>query len=232
MIVISPAEMHKFLKSKGVEYLYFSTTVKNACSMIRSDSLMSLRLLSLNELPMTPIDNVLSYKQSNMWNKVPLYLCNLHGYFTRQNRNGPVNLKISVDFLLDIHARDLSVSKRNPLNWKSNLTKTDICYSSVEEFSKTFDTLYNDKKIHKTLFLIRDKNSQISLSKYLCEISLDYLHDRHLLYKKSEKILKEVLNQSNLNNIPFITLKCNNFCFCQTNYSEMTRQELENLFLP
>lgn len=232
MIVISPAEMHKFLKSKGVEYLYFSTTVKNACSMIRSDSLMSLRLLSLNELPMTPIDNVLSYKQSNMWNKVPLYLCNLHGYFTRQNRNGPVNLKISVDFLLDIHARDLSVSKRNPLNWKSNLTKNNICYSSVEEFSKTFDTLYNERKIHKTIFLIRDKNSQIRLSKYLCEISLDYLHDRHLLYKKSEKALKEVLNQSNLNNIPFNTLKCNNFCFCQTNYSEMTRQELENLFLP
>lgn len=232
MIVISPAEMHKFLKSKGVEYLYFSTTVKNACSMIRSDSLMSLRLLSLNELPMTPIDNVLSYKQSNMWNKVPLYLYNLHGYFTRQNRNGPVNLKISVDFLLDIHARDLSVSKRNPLNWKSNLTKNNICYSSVEEFSKTFDTLYNERKIHKTIFLIRDKNSQIRLSKYLCEISLDYLHDRHLLYKKSEKALKEVLNQSNLNNIPFNTLKCNNFCFCQTNYSEMTRQELENLFLP
>lgn len=232
MIVISPAEMYDFLKSKDIEYLYFSTTVKNACSMIRSDSLMSLRLLSLNELPMTPIDNVLSYKQSNMWNKVPLYLYNLHGYFTRQNRNGPANLKISVDFLLDIHARDLSVSKRNPLNWKSNLTKNDICYSSVEEFSKDFDTLYNDKKIHKTIFLIRDKKSQISLSKYLCEISLDYLKDKHLLYKKSEKAIKEVLNQSNLNNIPFNTLKCNNFCFCQTNYSEMTRQELENLFLP
>lgn len=215
MIVISPVEMHEFLKSKGVEYLYFSTTVKNVCSMIRSDSLMSLRLLSLNELPMTPIDNALSYKQSNMWNKMSLYLCNLHGYFTRQNRNGPVNLKISVDFLLDIHARDLSVSKRNPLNWKNTLTKNDICYSSVEEFSKSFDTLYDERKMHKTIFLIRDKKSQISLSKYLCELSLDYLNDRHLLYKKSEKVLKEVLNQSNLNNIPFKTLKCDSFCFAR-----------------
>jgi len=232
MIVISPAEMHDFLKSKGVEYLYFSTTVKNACSMIRSDSLLSLRLLSLNELPMTSVDNELSYKQSNMWNKVPLYLYNLHGYFTRQNRNGPVSLKISVDLLLDIHARDLSVSKRNPLNWKSNLTKNDISYSSVEEFSKTFDTLYKERKIHKTIFLIRDKKSQISLSKYLCEISLDYLHDRHLLYKKSENALKEALNQSNLSHIPLKTLKCNSFCFCRSNYNEMTRQELENLFLP
>lgn len=232
MIVISPAEMHEFLKSKGVEYLYFSTTVKNFCSMLRSDSLLSLRLLSFNELPMTPIDNITVYKETNMWNKVPLYLCNLHGYFTRQNKNGPVCLKISVDFLSEIYQRDLCVSKRNPLNWKSNLTKNDICYSSVNEFSKDFDTLYGERKMHKTIFLIRDKKSQIRLSKYLCGISLDYLHDRHLLYKKSEKALKEVLNESNLGHIPISTLKCNRFCFCQSNYREMARQELESLFLP
>lgn len=232
MIVISPAEMHGFLKAKGVEYLYFSTTVKNACSMIHSDSLLSLRLLSFNQLPMTPVDNISAYKETNMWNKVPLYLCNLHGYFTRQNKNGPVSLKISVDFLSEIHERDLCVSKRNPLNWKNNLTKNDICYSSVEEFSKDYDTLLDSRRIHKTLFLIRDKKSQIKLSKYLCEISLDYLHDRHLLYKKSENTLKEAIKQSELNNVPFITFKCNNFCFCQTNYNEMTKKELESLFLP
>lgn len=232
MILVSPKELHNFLKSKGVEYLYYSSTVKNVCSMIRSDTLMSLRVLSLNGLPMSPVDDTASYKRCYMWNKIPLYLCNLHGYFTRQNRNGPVNLKISIDFLLDIHARDLSVSKRNPLNWKSNLTKNDICYSSVEEFSKIFDTLYDERKIHKTLFLIRDKKSQISLSKYLREISLDYLHDRHLLFKNSEKALKKVLDQSNLNNIPFRILKCDSFCFCQTNYNEMAKCDLEKLFLP
>lgn len=100
MIIISPTELHHFLKSKGVEYLYFSSTVRNTCSMIHSDTLMSLRLLSLNELPMTAIDNSDTYKRCSMWNKIPLYLCNLHGYFNRQNKNGPVNLKISIDFLL------------------------------------------------------------------------------------------------------------------------------------
>ena len=167
MIIVSPKELYKFLKDKGIDYLYFSTTVKNACSMIDYDTLMSLRVLSLNELPMSSVDNEDTYKRCHMWNKIPLYLCNLHGYFSRQNRNGPVCLKISVDFLLDIHDRDLYISKRNPLNWKKTLTKNDICYSSVEEFSECFDTLNSQRKIHKNIILIRDKKSQISLSNCL-----------------------------------------------------------------
>ena len=232
MIIISPKELHNFLKSKGVEYLYFSSTVKNACSMIRSDTLMSLRVLSLNDLPMSPVDDTDSYKRCYMWNKISLYLCNLHGYFTRQNKNGPVNFKISVDFLLEIHDRDLYISKRNPLNWKKTLTKNDICYSSVDEFSETFATLYDERKIHKTIILVRDKRSQIKLSKYLIDISLDYLQDRHLLFKKAEKALKQALKNSELNHITVRSLKCDNSCFCQTNYSEMPKDELENLFLP
>lgn len=232
MIAVSPTELHQFLKKKEVKYLYFSSTVRNICSMIHSDTLMSMRLLSLNKLPITDVDNPDAYKQSSMWNKIPLYLCNLHGYFPRQNRNGPVSLKISIDFLLEIHQRDLFISKRNPLNWKNSLTKKDICYSSVDEFSETFDTLYDERKMHKTIILIRDKKSQINLSKHLVEISLDYLDDKHLLFKKSQKALTEALNKSNLNHVPFTTSRCNGFCFCQINYNEMTKEDLENLFLP
>ncbi len=232
MIIISPKELHSFFKSKGVEYLYFSSTVKNACSMIRSDTLMSLRVLSLNELRMTPVENTDSYKRCYMWNKISLYLCNLHGYFARQNKNGPVNFKISIDFLLDIHERDLYISKRNPMNWKKSLTKNDICYSSVDEFSESFSSLYNERKMHKTIILIRDKRSQIKLSKYLFDVSLDYLQDRHLLFMKSEKALKQALKASGLNHIPVTPLKCDNSCFCQTNYKEMAKADLEKLFLP
>lgn len=232
MIIISPKELHNFLKSKGVEYLYFSSTIRNACSMICSDTLMSLRVLSLNELPMTPVEDADAYKRCYMWNKISLYLCNLHGYFARQNKNGPVNFKISVDFLLEIHERDLYISKRNPLNWKKSLTKYDICYSSVDEFSENFATLYNERKIHKTIILVRDKRSQIKLSKYLIDVSLDYMHDRHLLFKKSENAIKQALNNSGLSHIPVRSLKCNNSCFCQTNYKEMTKSDLEKLFLP
>lgn len=232
MIIVSPTELYDFLKSKGVEHLYFSSTVKNACSMIRSKTLMSLRVLSLNKLPMSSVNNEATYKQCCMWNKIPLYLYNLHGYFTRQNKNGPVCFKLSIDFLTEINKRDLHISKRNPLNWKSTLTKNDICYSSVDELSQRFDTLYDERKIHKTIILVRDKKSRIDLSKYLCEISLDYLNDKHLLFKRSKKALNEAICESGLNNIPLKTLKCENFCFCQANYSEMPKEELENLFLP
>lgn len=232
MICISPKELHSFLKAKGVEYLYFSSTVKNICSMIQSNTLMSLLQLSLSELPMTPVENPTLYKQNCMWNKISLYLSNLHGYFARQNKNGPVCLKISIDFLLEVHERDLYISKRNPLNWKKKLTTTDICYSSVSEFSESFNSLYDERKIHKNIILIRDKKTQIDLSKHLKEISLDYLGTRHLLFKKAQKSLTDALNGSNLNHIPVKTIKCTDHCFCQTNYDEMSKDELENLFLP
>lgn len=232
MIIVSPKELHNFLKGKGIEHLYFSTTIKNACSMIGSDTLMSFRVLSLHELPMSPVNDTDAYKRCYMWNKIPLYLCNLHGYFARQNKNGPVCFKISIDFLLEIHDRDLYISKRNPLNWKKSLTKNDICYSSVEEFSESFSSLYNERKMHKTIILIRDKRSQIKLSKYLLDVSLDYLQDRHLLFKKSEKALTQALKDSGLNHISVTPFKCDNSCFCQTNYKEMAKADLEKLFLP
>lgn len=232
MIIVSPTELYKLLESKGIRYLYYSSTVRNACSMIRANTLMSFRLLSLNEITISPIVNIDLYKQSSMWNKIPLYLYNLHGYFTRQNKNGPVCFKLSIDFLLKIHSRDLYISKRNPLNQRSNLTKYDLCYSSVEELSQCFDALYNERKIHKTIILIRDKKSQIDLSEYLCEISLDYLNDRHLLFKKSEQALNNALKESGLGHLSVKPFKCEKFCFCQTNYNEMSREELEYLFLP
>ncbi len=232
MISISPKELHQLLKDKGVEYLFFSCTVRNACTMLQSNTLMSLLQLSHKQLPMTQVDDATLYKQACMWNKIPLYLYDLHGYFLRQNKLGPVCFKISVDFLLEIDERDLCISKRNPFYRKKNMTRNDICYSSVAEFSKIFDSLYNDKKIHKNIILIRDKKSQINLSKYLKEISLDILENKHLLFKKAKNALISVLEKSNLNHITFKVNKCKNFCFCQTNYGEMSVNEIEKLFLP
>lgn len=232
MISVSPKELHQLLKDKGIEYLFFSCTVRNACTMLQSNTLMSLLQLSLNQLPMTNVDDPTLYKCTCMWNKIQFYIQNLHGYFPRQNKLGPVCFKISVDFLSEIHERDLYISKRNPLNWKKKLQTSDICYSSVSEFSEVFDSLYNDKIVHKNIILIRDKKSQINLSKYLTEISLDNLENRHLLFKKAEKALITSLESSDLKNVKLKINKCENFCFCQTNYDEMQVNEIEKLFLP
>ncbi len=231
MISVSPKELHQLLKENGVHFLYFSCSVKNSCSMLSSNTLISFQQLSLKQLPMTNIDNPSLYKQMCMWNKIPLYLNNLHGYFPRQNKLGPVCFKVSIDFLLEIHERDLYISKRNPLFVKKKHKSTDICYSSVSEFSENFKSLYDEKKIHKNIILIRDKKSQIDLSKYLKEISLDYLENRYMLFKKAKNALSIALENAKLNNVTLKITKCENFCFCQTNYSEMLVDDIEELFL-
>lgn len=228
----SPNELHQFLTSRGVEHLYFSCTVRNACSMLNFGEIMSFGQLLFKKLPMSEMDNVAKYKNACMWNKISLYLHKLHGYFPRQNWFGPVCFKISTDFLLEMDGKDLRVSKYNLLNRKRKYKMKDACYSSIDEFSEAFDSLFDEKKIHKNIILVRDKKSHIYLRKYLKEITLDNLDERHLLLKKAENALADALKNSELNDVPLKVTKCEKFCFCQINYNEMTTDEIEKLFLP
>lgn len=232
MIAVSPAELHSFLKSKGIKYLYYASSVRNSCSMLECGKLISNHKLNYQKLPMTePVNSDLE-KRARMWNKIPFYICDLHGYFTRQNKQGPVCFVIDIDFLSEVHEKDLYVSKRNPFNWKKNLKSNQICYSSVSEFAESFDSLLPERTAHKNIILVRDKKSAIDLKKYLVKIIFDMPAHRYLLFTKAQKALKSALEKSELANIPLEIRNCRNFCFCETNYSEMTAEEIENLFLP
>lgn len=232
MIAVSPAELHTFLKNKGVKYLYYTSSVKSSCSMLEYGELISKHHLNHKKLPMTEPDNSDLEKRVSMWNKIPFYICDLHGYFTRQNKQGPVCFVVDIDFLSEVHEKDLYISKRNPVNWKKNLKSNQICYSSVKEFAEEFDTLLQNRKAHKNIILIRDKKSSINLKKYLVKIIIDKPDRRHLLFVKAQKALKSALEKSELTNIPLSIRECKNFCFCQTNYEEMSIEEIEKLFLP
>lgn len=232
MIAVSPHELHSLLKNKGVKYLYCANSVKNSCSMLENGELISKYQLNYKKLPMTEPVNSDSEKKSSMWNKISFYICDLHGYFTRQNKQGPVCFVVNIDFLLDIHEKDLFITKRNPINWKKHLKQNQICYSSVAEFAESFDSLLPKRMAHKTIILVRDKKSTIDLKKYLVKIILDKPAHRHLLFTKAQTALKSALEKSELANIPLKIRNCKDFCFCETNYSEMTIEEIENLFLP
>lgn len=232
MIAISPNELHAFLKSKGIKYLYCANSVKSSCTMLEQGELLSNHQLNYRKLPLTEPVNTESEKRAGVWNKISFYICDLHGYFTRQNKQGPVCFVVDIDFLLDIHEKDLYISKRNPINWKKHLKHNQIYYSSVAEFAEDFDSLLPKRKAHKTIILVRDKKSTINLKKYLVKIILDKPAHRHLLFVKSQKALSSALEKSKLANIPLKIRNCNDFCFCETNYSEMTKEEIETLFLP
>lgn len=232
MIAVSPTELHTFLKSKGIKYLYCASSVKNSCSMLEYGELISNHKLNYQNLPMTePVNSDLE-KIVNVWNKISFYICDLHGYFIRQNKQGPVCFVVDIDFLLDIHEKDLHITKRNPINWKKHLKQNQICYSSVAEFAESFDSLLPERTAHKNIILVRDKKSAIDLKKYLVKIIFDKPAHRYLLFTKAQKALKSALEKSELANIPLEIRNCKNFCFCETNYSEMTAEEIENLFLP
>ncbi|MBQ8766504.1 MAG: hypothetical protein IJZ16_06835 [Clostridia bacterium] len=232
MISVSPTELHSLLKERNINCLYFSCSVRNACSMINTDSFLSLRQLAYKELPMSDVTNAAIYKQASLWNKRQFHLCNLHEYFPRQNKLGPVCFRVSIDFLLDVHPRDLYITKRNPLHWRKGLHPTDICYSSVQEFSEVFEALFDKRLLHKNIILVRDKRSEIKLSDYLLEIILDKPGDKFLLWRKSTNALKESLNNEKFSKITFKTSPCKKQCHCAENYNDMASTELENLFRP
>lgn len=231
MSPLSPKELHTLLKEKNIDTLYFSCSVRNACSMISTDSLLSLHQLAYKELPMSELNNADIYKQSSLWNKRQLYLYDLHTYFPRQNKLGPVCFKISIDFLLDIHLRDLYITKRNPLHWRKKLKSCDVYYSSIQEFSDDFDSLFENRLLHKTIILIRDKKSEIKLSDYLQEVILDKPGDKYLLWKRSVAALQQALDNLPTKK-PLLKRKCEKLCHCAENYNGMTPEELDVLFNP
>lgn len=232
MSTVSPAELLELLKSKEIKYLYYATSVKSACSMLNSGTLMSKHQLNFQKLPMTEPDNSDLEKAVGVWNKISLYTCDLHGYFTRQNKLGPVCFLIDINFLSEVNEKDLFISKRNPLNWKKTLKKNQIYYSSATEFAERFDTLISEKTAHKNIILIRDKKTTIDLNKYLVKIILDKPAHRHLLFTKSKNSLIASLKASELQHIPLQIRECKEFCFCEANYDEMTVEEIEKLFSP
>lgn len=232
MSTISPAELHNFLKSKGVKYLYCAASVKDACSMINCGTLMSKRQLNFKKLSTTEPTDAELEKAVSLWNKISFYTCDLHGYFTRQNKFGPVCFVINIDFLLDVNERDISISKRNPVNWKKGLKKNRLYYSSVTEFAEHFDFFLPQRIAHKNIILLRDKKSTVDLNKYLVEIIIDKPAHRHLLFTKAKKALMLALEASGIAHIPLKIRECKEFCFCEENYGKMPINEIEKLFLP
>lgn len=232
MIAVSPAELHKFFKSKGVKYLYCANPVRNSCSILECGKLMSKHKLNYKKLPMTNPVNPDLEKKVSMWNKIPLYICDLHLYFTRQNKLGPVCFVVDIDFLLETHEKDLYISKKNPYNRKKGVETNQLCYSSVAEFSECFDSLLPERTAHKNIILVRDKKSAVDLSKYLVEIILDKPAHRHLLFKKAQKALKASLEASALKHVPLKIRKCKKICFCEANYGKMNEEEINKLFNP
>ncbi len=232
MISLSPKELYQFLKSKGIDRLYYANTVKNSCSMLTCGELMSNHQLNYRNFPMTDPINPSLEKEFCMWNKISFYTCDLHGYFSRQNRIGPVCFAIDIDFLLELHEKDLYISKRNPMYRKKGMRRKQICYSSVNEFAETFNSLISDKIAHKNIILVRDKNSAVDLRKYLVEITLDQSAHRYMLFTKAQNALKSALKGSGISQIPLKIRECKKACFCQANYDVMTADQIERLFLP
>lgn len=232
MSKIYPIELYDFLKSKNIKYLYFACTVKTACTFINRGKLMSKYKLSLNKAEFSKNGNIENDKAAGLWNKIIFNFCDLHGYFIRQNKLGPVCFVLDVDFLTEVHQNDLMITQKNPLHWKKGLKKSDFYFSSITDFSNQFSSLNEKRKIHKNMVLIRDKKTKIPLDKYLVEIILDKPGDRYLLFTKAKKALLNAIESANLKNVSFKIRKCKNFCYCQSNYTEMPEHIVKELFNP
>lgn len=229
---ISPIDFYEFLKARNINHLYFACSVNTACSLINNGELMSKRKLSFKKLSAKDVDFAEKEKIANLWNKIILHICDLHGYLTRQNKMGPVCFVLNIDFLLETHETDLLISKKNPIYRKKGEKKAELYYSSVAELNQDFDNIIANRTAQKNMILIRDKRTSVNLQKYLTEIIIDKPGERYLLFAKAKNALLTALNQSGLEAVPFRVRNCKNFCYCLTNYSEMSEKEINEFFNP
>lgn len=218
-----------------MKYFFHANTVKTSCTMIEQKGLLSRGEISRRNLPMTSQTSDADDKKFNVWNDMFFDIVDLHGYFPRQNLYGPVCFKISNEFLLDDNLPNICITKDNPIYWDSNMEDTDMYYSTVEEYTKDFNTNMNNRTIQGKMFTIHDTSKRIPFKKYLVEIILDnpYVKVNDIpLFPPAKQALITALNKSGFNENILTIRRCNN-CFCKTNYlNQVDVDGLEKLFKP
>src|SRR5690606_37273074 len=107
------AVFYQYLTENGITHLYHANTVATSMTFIEQNGLLSRGAVEARQLFQTPQDSDEIDKAIDVWNDVFFDSDDLHGYFPRENRYGPVSFKFFVDLVLNENYH-FWVTKNNP----------------------------------------------------------------------------------------------------------------------
>jgi len=228
---INNGELYEFLLEHGVVNLYHANTVSTAITFIERRGLLSRGDVEEGGLVQTFQKSDQKDKIADVWFDVFLDTADLHRWFKRQNKYGPVLFKFNMDFFLEDDL-DIWITKDNPMYWGSSLSEEDKYFQSIDELRE----LWNVIDRQKMMFTIRKPGRPV-LFNSLEEIIIDdprvEIFSDCVLSSEMEEAL-DVATSNNLNLRKKVRYRkgCD-YCYCYDNYSrQVSERQLARLFLP
>lgn len=223
-------ELYKFFKEKNIHKLYHANTVATSITFIQEEGLLSRGAVEKKGLYQTSQKSDNKDKEIDVWDDVFLDTADLHDFFSRQNKYGPVLFTFDVEFLLKNEV-DIWITKDNPMYWSESSTSIDRYFKDVNELKDKWSSI--DRQ--KSMITIR-KISNAVLFKSLIEIIVDNpnksIFDNVDVFDEMMKALNQALIKTNRLNNKIKTRECGH-CYCLKNYlNEKNDEELAKLFLP
>lgn len=224
MVNIDPKELYEFLISKGIHNLYHANTVTTSCTFIEHGGLLSRGMVESYGFKQTSQSSDDIDKKYDVWNKIFLDVFDLHDYFRRENRYGPVCFVLDVELLLDEKLPYIQITRDNPIYWESKNDSKNY-YSSIDEYIAIFDECKNNKTIQRKMITICGNNYILPFSDYLRQIMLDNFCAPTAYIK-----IKSKLEQYDYNALLLKQRECKQ-CYCDKNYSKYDKKDIERLFM-
>lgn len=228
---LDKVELRNLLAEKEIFHLYHANTVATSISFIQQGGLVSRDYIERNGLFQTPQISDATDKVHDVFDDLFLDTADLHIYFNRQNKYGPVSFKFDYS-LLDLEHIDVWVTKDNPSNWKVGMTHEEKYFTSVDELNMEWDNYHRQRK----MITIRKPRHPLFFDYIDCILvddpQLQITQTGVVFFNEAVNALRGAYAGNEYLKSKFRTRSCSNNCYCRSNYKrEVSIPRLNALFL-
>lgn len=226
---IDNIKLHSFFTEQGITHLHHANTLATSVTFIQNGGLLARGDLERNGLYQTFQSSDSDDKLFDVWDDVFLDTDDLHTYFRRQNKYGPILFKFNIDFLLNENL-DIWITKNNPIYWHGVTSVQDRYFQNIDEVRLKWDEIEKQRK----MITVRKPNKPV-LFNSLEEIIVDDPRAQYNGTVFSTEMINalDAVTQNDQKLRNKAKLRICNSCYCYQNYlTEVTVDTLAKLFLP
>lgn len=224
-------ELYEFFVEKQILALYHANTVGTSITYLQIGGLLSRGAVEEKELFQTYQKTDEKDKIVDVWNDVFLDTNDLHTYFDRENRYGPILFEFDLELVKD-ESFEIWITKDNPIRWDENTPHVDRYFQNIEELRELWDKIKPERK----MITIRNNKSPILFNHVRRvivddpKLAINEGNTQIHLFNNAKGRILDIVTDKHLLNGKFSVRKCED-CWCSKNYSDRSVSDLKRLFL-
>jgi hypothetical protein len=229
---MKPAEVHQVLREINADYIYHANSVATSCTFLERCALLSRGYAEDHNLVQTPQNSDGIDKKYGIWHSIFLDHVDIHyrgGRTKGPNQYGPVLFVFDVNILTTLpKGVDISVTKKNPVNWIEKEPREKQWFLSSEELAAHISFGDFDK-----MLVINTASGILNFPNQRLKILLDdpkrKLSSGEDAYVYAEKRLRDAAAAGNVN-LTINSHPCRSDCSCIEKYALYTPKRFDLLF--